>query len=770
MALTKATMVSANLVRRLESDGQEENTLADRWSRALKSSDFGIKCDGSDETAKYIKAVETCNAQKRPLLFDNDGRGVLKLVGADRITSYYSIDFGGNTLDISEFTGKFLLGRPQELRPVTYLADSPEVQVIVSKGEKLWGGLINAWANKPELRDSYITIKTNVNAFEYRKQMFPLVARNRLYRGGVLAHHFDYPISPQSIVSIDLYPVPSRVTTFGNAVVSKGADPRDFILARCSRLKIHDLQLEHSSDTVSTGMIWINSEDCYDLEMENITTPHGTKYLLNGNMAATYTFRIADSYNVYLHDIHSNGGEWGTIGTDEVTNCRLERCTLSRYDSHRPFHGTLIGTDCHFGMRGLSIQGAGDKMVWTRCSFLNASINDFTPNFGLPYIFNSRGDMGGICDADVILDDCTFVNGLSQTIHVFAQTAGPEFSGGLPEGSPYKQVAFRTITVTNPTVKTVPGVDASVIDFGIREARAGADLPITAQNSPDLPFNITLNNVKSRNGGLCSFSITNTRRASTTRATAITDGTTNPYEMVTNLEVNMNDCVWTDRGVSMSITDNTDTYSLRMSMKNVRQMSDLQPIFMRLFMPANITGVNCRIREIRPYSGTATLTKPMGFSFSNSDIYPNDVTFIGWSETATNRFCSLSSCNILGDKMEALARMAAFKLSGCQYYLKGKGKVKVYISSDLSSGTGSFTYPTWLNLDNTYKLDTAQGEFPINIPEPAKAIYMSVGFTEAGDKIKLAKVYRSSGTGGGIQVTKFPQDSAAPTINRIYLP
>ncbi|UVX31929.1 tail fiber protein [Klebsiella phage VLCpiA2a] len=770
MALTKATMVSANLVRRFKADGTEGNTLADRWSRALRSSDFGIKCDGSDETAKYIAAIAECNAKKLPLLFDNDGTGTLLLSGSDNITSYYSVDFGGNKIDISQFTGKFLIERPPEYSPTTYLASSPEVQAIVTKGETLWGGVINAWASLTNLKNAYIKITTNVNAFEYRNELFPVVARNLLYRGGILAHHLDYPIFPSSIVSIQLFPVPDKVTTFGNAVVVKESDPCDFIVAKGSRLRIHDLQLNHNSQTVSTGMIWINNEECYDLELDNLTTPYGTKYMPGGTIAASYTFRVSDSYNVYMHDLHSSGGEWGTIGTDEVTNCHLERCSLSRYDSHRPFHGTLSGVDCNFGMRGLSTQGAGDKMVWSRCYFLDASSNDYTPNFALPYIFNSRGDMGGICDADAILDNCTFANNLNQTIHVFAQTVGPEFSNGLPSGSPYRQVSFRTITIINPTVKTIPGSNSSVIDFGLRESRTGADLPVTAQNSPDMPFNITLNNVKSREGGLCSFSINNTRPASASRATSVTNATTNPYEMITNLEINMTDCVWTDRDVSMAITDTTDTYSLRMNMKNVRQMSDIQPVFMRLYMPALISGTGCRIREIRPFFNSATLLKPMGFSFSNSEIYPNGTIFISWSETANNRFCNLSACNIIGDSMAALSKMAAYKLAGCQYFIIGTGKVNVPISSVLTGDTGSFLYPTWLNMDNNYQLATAQGSFPIKVPAPGSAIYMVVGFTEDGTIIKRVKVYRSTGTGGGIALTKFPTDSAAPILDAIYLP
>lgn len=735
--------------------------------KEIRFKDLGVKGDGTDETAAIASAISIANSLKVNLKAEYGS--LFKLSGNTNITINYGIDWNGSTINIDQYTGKFLINRPTELQPINLAYDSPEVKAIRDKGEILWGGVINAWANNTALQNYYIVINTNIDAFIYRNTTFKMVARNRLYRGGALAHNFDYPIPPSAITSIDLYPVPDRVTEFKGVVFSKQLDPRDLMVVEHSKIKISDVVFNHYGATVTTGMIWLNSNNCFDMEWSGITSPYGQKYLSNsadpGSIQATYTFRIGDSYNCYLHDITSNGLEWGTIGTDEVTNCLVEKCVLARYDSHRPFHGWLVIKDSTIGAKGISAQAAGDKLLCSNVKFVNNSINDYTPNNGLPYIINSRGDALGIFDADLIIESCTIVNNLDMTIHLVAQNWGPQYSPGLPVGSPYRQVSFRTVTITDPIVKTIPGSNNSCVDFGIREALTGTTATPTGANSPDMPFNITLRGIKSRDGGLCSFTLTNTRPASDSRKTSVVAGTTNPFEMITNIEINIQDCVFTDRTIPLTLTDVTDTYSVRMKWDGFRAMSDLQTVSMRIYMPILLNAVNSRVREIRPFYNSVTLVKPMGFSFSACDLYPPDA-FISWDPTATNRFCSLSACNILADSMATLAKMAAYKLSGCRYYQTGVGQVQVPITTSLSGDSATFLNVSWMSTDNTYRIELDQGSWPITIPQPTKAIYMDLGFSEDGQTPKRMKVYRSSGSGGALGLTKF--NNPLPTY--IYLP
>ena len=733
----------------------------------LRMKDLGIKGDGSDETALIMQAFVLANKLGKPLKAEYNSK--FKLTGNGNITINYSVDWNGSTINIDDFTGKFLLRRPDSIKPINLAYSSPEVTAIRNKGEVLWGGVINAWANMPNLKNYYIVINTNVDAFIYRNTTFKHVARNRLYRGGALAHNFDYPIVPSTITSIDLYPIPDSTTYFEGAVFSKATDPKDLLDVEHTKVEIKDIAFNHQGETVSTGMIWLNANNCFDMKWDNIVSPYGQKYLSDpanpGSIQATYTFRIADSYGITLKDLHSNGLEWGTIGTDEVTNCLVDNCVLSRYDSHRPFHGWLVIKDSTIGAKGISAQAAGDKMLCSNVKFINNSINDYTPNNGLPYIINSRGDAMGIFDADLILDKCEIVNNLDQTIHVVAQTWGPQFSSGLPAGSPYRQVSFRTITITDPIVRTVPGSSNSCVDFGVREALTGTTAEPTGSNTPDLPFNITLRGIKSRDGGLCSFTIINTRPASSSRISAVTNAVTNPYEIVTNIEVNVDDCVFTDKTIPITFVDTTDSYALRMKWDGYRSMSDLQQVSMRVFAPVVLNAVNSRVREIRPFYNNVTLTKPMGFSFSACDLYPPDA-FISWEPTATNKFCSLGSCNILADSQNTLSKMAAYRLNGCRYYLKGVGQVQVPITTALTGDSATFLNVAWMSTDNVYRIELDQGSWPITIPQPTKAIYMDVGFSEDGQTFKRMKVYRSSGAGGALGLTKF--NNPLPTY--IYLP
>ncbi|UVX32120.1 tail fiber protein [Klebsiella phage VLCpiA1i] len=738
----------------------------------LRVSDVGTVGAGGDDTAVILAAIARANAEKKSLQFPE--RAHLKISGNVPLRFKYGADFNHSTLDVDDFTSKIYIERPTELQPYTLSKTSPEVQAIVTKGETLWGGLINAWANNTSLKNAYLVIRTGTNAFEYRNGIFKVVARNRLYRGGALAHNFDYPITPASIESIDVYPVPDYETQFGNLVVHRTSDPKDLFQVEHSRLKMHNIQCNHDGGLVSTGMIWINADNCFDVTYDSICTPFGNRYLSNpadpSSLLASYVFRFGDSYNVHLKNLHSNGLEWGTIGTDEVTNCLVEDCTLSRYDSHRPFHGYLVMVGCHFGARGLSVQGAGSFMLLERCDFLNNSINDYSPNNGLPFFINSRGDAGGFVDVDLIIRDCRFVNNLGQAVHVIAQTWAPDFSSGLPAGSPYRNVTFRTVTIENPVVQTDPSNSASQVDFGVREALTGGSGTPTALNTPDMPTKITLINVNSRLTGKAVFTLVNTRPASPTRAVTVLDSDTNPMTIPTNLSVVMRDCVWAaEAGVPVTLVDATGTYSADIAWDNVRNSSDSNQLSMRLFMPARMRASKSRIREIRPFYNGITLIKPMQFLFDSCEIYPPD-TLISWDSSKTNHVCSLTGCSVLGDTMAVLAKVAEYRLSGCQYFLTGSGKVRVPITTSLASGTGTFLSVANLNVDNLYMLNTAQGDWPLRIPAPANAAYMHVGFTEDGATAKRIKFYRSSGTGGGIALTLFPADGAAPLPTFVYLP
>lgn len=745
------------------------------WSRKgniIRFRDFGIKGNGTDETAGIIAAANKANAIGAKLIADYGS--TIKISGSQNIAFMNDVDWNDSVILHDDFTGKINLVRPPELEPRILEYDSPEIQAIRNKGEIIWGGVINAWANDSSLQNYYIVVETNIPGFNYRGTHYTLTQRNRLHRGGGLAHNFDYPMPANSIQRIRLYPVPARVREFKNVTFHRDYNPLNLMTVSHSRIKLSNIQFSNKGGLVSTGMIYLNAtEDCYDMEWDNISAPFGQLYLTDpsdpNTVAASYVFRIGDSYNVHLHDLNANGLEWGTIGTDEITNCLIERCKLSRYDSHRPYHGSLTFVSCTIGAKGVSAQGAsnGGKELYIGCTIINIGFNDFNPALVLPYFRGSRGDAGGIVDADLVYDDCTFVNNLPHTVHLVGQVWGPSFSDGIPNGSPIRRVCFRTVTVNNPTVKTIPGNNLSVVDFGIRESATGTTdgFTPTGLNTPDLPFNIILNNIKSREDGLVSVSIVCTRPASPDRATAITTSDTNATEMNTNIEVNLNDCVLTDRDTGLTLTDTTGTYSARIKLNGVRQMSDLFEVTARVFMPHIGHAFGCSIREIRPFLNGVTLTKPMHWNFTGCRLYPPNA-FISWSTTAANRSANISSCTILADSMSTLAKMAAYKLTSCEYILKGTGPVQVPITESLEGASANLLNVDWMTTNNVYRIELDQGSWPITIPPPTKAIYMDLGFTEDGVTPKRMKIYRSSGSGGALGLTKF--NTPLPTF--IYLP
>lgn len=732
----------------------------------LRFAAFGVKGDGSDDTAAVIRAANTANALGAKLVAEY--KSTIKISGSTSIHFQYGVDWNYSVIKHDNFTGKIYIENPPELLPSTLDYNSAEITALRTNGAQLWGGLIPAWATMTHLKNYYLEIFTNVDFYNYRGNIYKRTDRTRLFRFGALADDFYYPIDPNTITSIKLYPVPDHRTYFENATFYRATDPKDLIVLTRSRTTVKNIHFKHDGGQVTTGMIWMNCNNFFDLEVDNVTVPFCQQYLSNPSdptsALATYVFRMGDAYGLKLKNLQADGLEWGAIGTDEITNVEIYNCKLSRYDSHRPARGYIKVRDSHIGARGMSLQGAGVTLNCDSVDFLNNSVNYGNP--GLPFFINTRGDAGGFFDGDLVTDKCTFTNNLTSTVHVVALTFGPDFSNGVPAGSPIKNVGFRTITHRDPIVKTVPGNDASRVDFGIREAITGSAGTPTASNTSDLPFNITLNGIKSRDGGLAGFSIICTRPASESRATSITSATTNAIEMTTNIELNINDCVLWDKDVAITLVDTTGTYSARVNLDNYRAMSDIFAVTMRLFMPAIVKAVNSRLREFRPFYNSATLDKPMRFEFTTCDIYPPDA-FISWSTTATNRSASLTGCSILADAMMTLTKMAAYKLSACTYHLKGTGKVQVPITDDLSN-TGATQYnflaANWLSDENTYWLDCVEGRIPLIIPAKGAARYLVTGYSESPTATKYLKFYRNTG-GDAILLTR---NGSVP--NMLYLP
>lgn len=732
------------------------------WERVLtepnvvRLSYFGVVGNNNDETTSIYSAFTYAKNNKTKVVADYKSK--LVITGSTDLYCYYDVDWNYSTVDCSNFTGKIRIDNPTELLPTTLSSASPEIVALKTNGSLIQGGLIAAWATNSNLQNLYLEIFTNVDFYTYRNVTYKKVERTRLFRMGALADDFQYPIDPSTITSINIYPVPDKVTYFENGTFVQRTNPKDLFVLTRNRMTVKNLYFSHDGGQVTTGMIWLNCNNFFDLTIDNVGVPFGQYYLSNASdptsVLATYVFRMGDAYGLTLKNIQGDGIEWGVIGTDEVTNCEIYNCKLSRYDSHRPARGFIRVRDSHISGRGMSLQGAGCDVNISSTIFLNNSVN-YAFN-GLPAIVNTRGDAGGFFDGNIVFDNCTFVNNLTSEIHVVGLTYGPDYSQGLPAGSPITQVGFRNITFNNPIVRTVTGNSASRVNLGIREMVTGNAGAVTAANTPDLPFSISVTGARSKVNGLISFSVINTRPATTSRQVLATSAMTSTADFAPNFNINLFDSVLLGNDVPVQIVDTTGTYACRLNLDGFRASVDDSTVSIRFFMPGFINAINSRLREIRPFYNSVTLDKPVTFSITNCEVYTPDV-FISWSTTATNRTATVSGCTIVADTMLALAKMAAYKLSGCKYILKGTGPVKVPIADDLTdSAKTSYNLlaVSWLSTDNEYVLECNEGKIPVYLPEPGAARYLITGYNESTSVTSYLKLYRNSGVGGQLVLTR----------------
>lgn len=721
----------------------------------IRMADFGVKGDNTDETALIFNVFTYAKANKSKVVANYKSQ--LVITGSVHLYCYYDVDWNYSTVDCSNYTGKIHIDNPSELLPTTLAYDSAEVTALRTNGSAIQGGLIAAWATNTNLKNLYLEIFTNVDFYNYRNVNYKKVERTRLFRMGAVADDFYYPLDPATITSINIYPIPDKITYFENGTFIQQTDPKDLFLLTRNRTTVKNLYFTHNGGQVTTGMIWLNCNNFFDLTIDNVGVPFGQYYLSNASdptsVLATYVFRMGDGYGLTLKNIQGDGIEWGVIGTDEVTNCEIYNCKLSRYDSHRPARGYIKMRDSHISGRGMSIQGAGCDVHISSTTFLNNSTSyAFT---GLPAIVNTRGDASGFFDGNLVFDNCTFVNNLTSEIHVVGLTYGPDFSQGLPVGSPITQVGFRNITFTNPIVRTVNGNTASRVNLGVREMVTGSSGTVTATNTPDLPYSISISGARSKTNGLISFSVVNTRPATTDRQVLVTSAMTSTADFNPNFNVNIFNSELLGIDVPIQIIDTTGTYACRLNLDGYRASVDTSTVSIRFFMPGWVNAVNSRLREIRPFYNSVTVDKPMSFSITNCEIYSPDI-FISWSTTATNRTATVSGCTIFADAMLTLAKMAAYRLNGCKYVLKGTGSVKVPISEDLTDDAKTsynLLAPSWLSTENEYVLECNEGKISLYMPDPGFARYLITGYSETTTTTRYLKFYRNSG-GGQLVLTR----------------
>ena len=97
---------------------------------------------------------------------------------------------------------------------------------------------------------------------------------------------------------------------------------------------------------------------------------------------------------------------WGVIGTNFCKNILLERCTLSRMDTHQGVSGTYTIRGCTLGHAGLNAIGRG-----------TLTVEDSTLNGRA--LITLRGDYGSTWEGTIVIRNCRWLPGCGAAVQPF---------------------------------------------------------------------------------------------------------------------------------------------------------------------------------------------------------------------------------------------------------------------------------------------------------------------------------------------------------------
>ncbi|MCE1212593.1 hypothetical protein LWV17_12005 [Enterobacter hormaechei] len=430
----------------------------------LSSAGFVAFFSGNTKEEQFRNAVLFCNSNEIDI--NCAGLGDFSITGVDDITiKNISIDFAGLTVDVSEWSGKFIV---QDVNGYNvFPSTSTLVQSLVSQGVQS-GAKLNGWGDITDADDSYIRIMTNQPFFTYRGNVVNREEYNKHSRFGLMGSVLKYDLDPTKITEIRVLKIAKKWKTFGNVNFHLGSrdlagQPEVVHVQYASLTKLNDIRFTLDNITYQNGNpVLIALWDSCHITLENIYCQWPLYSEFGGGPSYTYDININLCYDVILDNCDGIGDGWGATGNNSTQLIRIKNSKLSRIDFHQPFRELLQITDTKIGDGGVVISALGDLVIDGQSEFLRS---DRKTSIAGGYII-ARSDTNGFCDGKLIINGARF-NFDSESNHYLLQQFG-DINNPKPDGSPINYVFFDTIEINgirnnyNGTLSLEPHVQTGI--------------------------------------------------------------------------------------------------------------------------------------------------------------------------------------------------------------------------------------------------------------------------------------------------------------------
>lgn len=401
---------------------------------------LGAICDNSNDDYGPINQSFII-ANDRGKNVDFEGCVFPKISGDKRITVKCSVFLSSCTLNVEDWDGGFDILRNEE--KVTYGSSSGVVQSLISAGT-MDGNYWPGWLNIEEVSDSFVMINTSQPFYGYNGVLVPRMEMNKVLRNGVVESPLKYPLDPNLITSIDVFPMEKKRTTFGGGSIFIGS--RDFdskLFNRQTSLhKYHDIRLILDDVVLSQSnpVLFFDEYFC-QVELEDVYLQWGME--TTATTGFTYHLQSQNGYDYKCTKVQGMGDGWGVTGNSIVQRVEFNKCDLSRIDYHHPFREYLKVNGGRLGDFGLLITGIGDVEL----NKVEHILRDGTPSGKSSGFVRLRIEANGFCDGDLIIDGCKY-NFNSESEQYLIRSFG---NANVPDltGSPIKFTCFNQINGRN---------------------------------------------------------------------------------------------------------------------------------------------------------------------------------------------------------------------------------------------------------------------------------------------------------------------------------
>ncbi|MFT0663618.1 hypothetical protein RVM25_06650 [Enterobacter hormaechei subsp. xiangfangensis] len=409
----------------------------------LSSAGFVAFFSGNTKEEQFRNAVLFCNSNEIDI--NCAGLGDFSITGVDDITiKNISIDFAGLTVDVSEWSGKFIV---QDVNGYNvFPSTSTLVQSLVSQGVQS-GAKLNGWGDITDADDSYIRIMTNQPFFTYRGNVVNREEYNKHSRFGLMGSVLKYDLDPTKITEIRVLKIAKKWKTFGNVNFHLGSrdlagQPEVVHVQYASLTKLNDIRFTLDNITYQNGNpVLIALWDSCHITLENIYC----QWPLYSTATTGYTYDISINlcYDVTLDKCDGFGDGWGATGNNSTQIMKVRDSKLSRIDFHQPFRELLEISDSSIGDAGIVITALGD-LILNNPTFIRA---DRTKTGYSGGFITTRSDTGGFCDGNIIINGAS-LNFDSETPHNLFVHYG-DINQAKPVGSPINYRFWDSISISN---------------------------------------------------------------------------------------------------------------------------------------------------------------------------------------------------------------------------------------------------------------------------------------------------------------------------------